>query len=395
MNFNDYKRSLGIGGVRTNGQRHSYEAQDIIEHTWYDDPASTVGWFYDILHDDQPNENKNLHPECSKTKIPIELKYIKATYRSMEKDETDIRIMFKPSYKCNIPYYKENFEKPTDSIFPVGMYVDLKDKDGLWNRWLVCATSDATNNDFPTWAILPCDHKYQWITNGKRQEVWGVQRTQSNYTSGVWRDYKFETTDNIIKCIMPYNDITKNFYYDHRILVTVDLIEPLSWRVTKVEPLTHRGNILYTFKEDTYNQHTDYIERDDFGKIIGAWADYYKESNLPPQDDSSSSTQLDDTYAEITYAGSKPQIKVGGSYKTITIKYYSNISEVVDQTPGTWEFYINDADVSDYIKILETDNDNTIKIKFLGDEEYLGDVLVVKNTRDEVTAELKLEITSL
>ena len=395
MNFNDYKRNLGIGGVRTNGQRHSYEAQDIIEHTWYDDPASTVGWFYDILHDDQPNENKNLHPECSKTKIPIELKYIKATYRSMEKDETDIRIMFKPSYKCNIPYYKENFEKPTDSTFPVGMYVDLKDKDGLWNRWLVCATSDATNNDFPTWAILPCDHKYQWITNGKRQEVWGVQRTQSNYTSGVWRDYKFETTDNIIKCIMPYNDITKNFYYDHRILVTVDLIEPLSWRVTKVEPLTHRGNILYTFKEDTYNQHTDYIERDDFGKIIGAWADYYKESNLPPQDDSSSSTQLDDTYAEITYAGSKPQIKVGGSYKTITIQYYSNISEVVDQTPGTWEFYINDADVSDYIKILETDNDNTIKIKFLGDEEYLGQILVIKNVRNEVTAELKLEITSL
>lgn len=395
MNFNDYKRSLGIGGVHTNGQRHSYEAQDIIEHTWYDDPASTVGWFYDILHDDQPNENKNLHPECSKTKIPIELKYIKATYRSMEKDETDIRIMFKPSYKCNVPYYKENFEKPTDGTFPVGMYVDLKDKDGSWNRWLVCATSDATNNDFPTWAILPCDHKYQWITDGKKQEVWGVQRTQSNYTSGVWRDYKFETTDNIIKCIMPYNKLTKNFYYDHRIIVTVDLIEPLSWRVTKVEPLTHRGNILYTFKEDPYNYHTDYIERDDDGKIVGAWADYYKESNLPSEDTTTPSSEDYGTYAEITYAGTDPHIKVNGSYKKINLTYYSTQSDTPDQTPGDWSYYIDDTDASDLIKVLETDSPNSIKIKFLGDEEYLGKILTIKNTRDNVTAELQLQIVSL
>lgn len=395
MNFNDYARNLEVGNVHTNGQRHSYEAQGIIEHTWYDDPASTVGWFYDILHDDQPNENKNLHPECSKTKIPIELKYIKATYRSMEKDETDIRIMFKPSYKCNIPYYKENFEKPANGTFPVGMYVDLKDKDGLWNRWLVCATSDATNNDFPTWAILPCDHKYQWITDGKKQEVWGVQRTQSNYTSGVWRDYKFETTDNIIKCIMPYNKLTKNFYYDHRIIVTVDLIEPLSWRVTKVEPLTHRGNILYTFKEDTYNYHTDYIERDDDGKIVGAWADYYKESNLPHDITPTPSPEPYNVYAEITYTGSEPHIKVNGSYKKIILTYHDPTKDTTDQTPGDWSYWIDDTEVGDLIKVLETDTPNEIKIKFLGDEEYLGKILTVKNTRDTVVGTLPLQIVSL
>lgn len=395
MNFNDYKRNLGIGGVHTNGQRHSYEAQDIIENTWYDDPAHCVGYFYDILHDDQPNENKNLHPEYSKTKIPVELKYIKAVYRSLEKDETDIRIMFKPSYKCNIPYYRQKFEIPTDSTFPVGLYVDLMDEDKNWNRWLVCATSDITNNDFPTWAILPCDHKYQWITDGKKQEVWGVQRTQSNYTSGVWRDYRLESTDNIIKCIMPYNDLTKNFYYNHRILITVDLVEPLSWRVTKVEPLTHRGNIMYTFKEDTFNYHTDLIERDDEDKIVGAWADFYSESNLPSQTTPTPPPEEYDTYAEITYTGTKPQIKVGGSYKTITLTYYSTQSDTPDQTPGTWSYFIDDTDVTDLIKVLETDSPNTIKVKWLGDEDYLGKILIIKNTRDNIVAELQLEIVSL
>ena len=187
MNFNDYKTNLSIGGVHTTGKRHSYEAQDIIEHTWNDDPSSMVAYFYDYEHDDEPNQNKNLHPEHSKTKIPIPIKYIISSYKSLSKDETDISIMFKPSYVCNIFYYKEKFENPTNGTFPVGLFCDIKDHDGLlgnkggWNRWLVVATADSTNHDFPTWAILPCGYKFQWMSNGKKMEMWGVERSQNSY----------------------------------------------------------------------------------------------------------------------------------------------------------------------------------------------------------------------
>ena len=169
----------------------------------------------------------------------------------------------------------------------------------------------------------------------------------------------------------------------------------MAWHISKVEGANPLGIMHYTLAQEEWNFHTDVVEYDDDGNVTGMWCDLLSESNLPSQDTTPSPTYLDDIYAEITYSGTKPHIKVGGSYKSITIQYYSNTSEITDQTPGNWEFYINGADVSDYIKILETDNDNTIKIKFLGDEEYLGDVLIVKNTRDEVTAELKLEITSL
>ena len=395
MNWNEYQRNLGVGGVRTNGQRHRQEAQDIIEHTWYDDTAATIGYLYDYYHDDEPTKNKNLHPENSTTKTRVELKYILSSYRTLSKDEVDSRIMFKPSYKCNVPYYKKYFEEPTDSVFPVGLYLDLKDEKGIWNRWLVVSTASINNFDFPTWSILPCGHRFQWVFDGKKQQMWGVERSQSSYTSGIWLDRVFESPDNITKCIMPYNDITKTLFYNQRIIISVDLLEPLAWRVSKVEPFATRGNILYTFKEDVYDDHHDYIEYDDNGNLIGFWADYYNEYNLP-----SDNPQIPDpsdygNYAEITYAGAEPHIKVNGSYKKVTLTYYSTQSDTPDQTPGIWSYWIDDTDATELVKVLDTDNPNVLKIKFLGDETYIGKILTIKNTRDNIVAELQLQIVAL
>ena len=401
MNFNDYKRTLGIGDVKTNGKRRSLESQYIIENTWNDDSSSMVAWFYDWEHDDEKGKNKDLHPECSKTKIPIPIKYIVTSYKSLSKDEVDISIMFKPSYVCNVPYYKDKFQAYTDSIFPVGLYCDIKDEDGLfgnkgvWNRWLVVATADSINHDFPTWSILPCGYKFQWMSDGQKMEMWGVERSQNSYNSGVWRDYKTESVENQTKALLPYNDITKTLYYNTRSIISVDIPIPITWRVTKVEGLAHKGNIMFTFAQTNFDQHNDYIERDDNGKLIGMWADYFNEPNLPVETLIQPDPTLSGDYAEITYAGTEPHIKVNGSYKKITITYYNSDESAVNQTPGTWEYIMNDIDVSDLVKVLETDSPNTIKIKFLGGEEFLGNVLTIKNTRDNVVAELRLQIVSL
>lgn len=392
MNFNIYKENLG---GRNNGQQHAFDAQNIIENTWYDDMASTVGYFYDYYHDDEVDVYTDLHPEQSKTKIPIDIKYILSSYRSLAKDEVDSRIMFKPSYKCNVPYYKDLFEKPTQSIFPTGLYCDIKNQDGVWQRWLVINSADANNHDFPTWSILPCGHRFQWVADGKKYQMWGVERSQSSYTSGLWRDRVFETPDNITKAIMPYNDVTKTFFYNSRIIISTDLPEPLAWRVSKVEPFAHRGNILYTLKQDIYDTHHDYIERDDNNNIIGMWADYYKEDNLPSDIPIIPDPELSGDYAEITYAGTEPHIKVNGSYKKLTLTYYNSGEIIDDQTPGDWSYWIDDTDATELVKVLESDNSNIIKIKFLGDEEYLGKSLTIKNVRNNIVAELQLQIVAL
>ena len=180
MNFSDYKASLGMGGVRTNGQRHSRDAQDLIEYTWDDDPASCIGYFYSYEYDDEPDKNTNLHPEQSKTKIPVDIKYTVSSYRTLAKDEVDNRIMFRPSIGCPIPYYDEKIGEKTDGVCPTGLYVDIKDQQGIWSKWLVVSTASLNNHDFPTWSILPCGHKFQWIHDGKKMEMWGVERSQSS-----------------------------------------------------------------------------------------------------------------------------------------------------------------------------------------------------------------------
>lgn len=229
---------------------------------------------------------------------------------------------------------------------------------------------------------------------GKKMELWGVEQSQNSYNSGVWRDYKTESPENQTKAILPYNEISKTLFYNTRTIISVDLPEPITWRTTKVEGLAHKGNILFTFAQDQFDQHHDYIERDEDGKLLGMWANYYKEDNLPSDPDSKPNEPYD-TYAEINYAGTEPHIKVNGSYKKISIAYYNPSEETTDQTPGEWSYWIDDMDASELIKVLDTEDPNTIKVKFLGDEEYLGKVLTIKNTRDTVIGTLQLQIVSL
>lgn len=125
------------------------------------------------------------------------------------------------------------------------------------------------------------------------------------------------------------------------------------------------------------------------------WADYYNSINLPSNNPIEPDPSLLGNYAEITYAGKDPHIKVGGLYKTITITYYNSNEVLSNQTPGDWSYSIDDTDATDLVGILETDSPNTIKVKFLGDEHYLGKVLVIKNVRDNIVSELQLQIVSL
>lgn len=125
------------------------------------------------------------------------------------------------------------------------------------------------------------------------------------------------------------------------------------------------------------------------------WADYWKEPNLPSDVPIVPVPTSTGNYAEITYAGSEPHIKVNGSYKKITLTYYDVDESDTDQTPGEWSYLMDDIDVSDLVKVLETDSPNSIKVKFLGGEEFLGRVLTIKNVRNDIIAELQLQIVSL
>lgn len=395
MNFNDYKRNLNANGIYTVGQSHTREAQEIVEHTWYDDPNSQIAYFYDYYHDDDVERNVGMHPENSKTKIPVDIKYLLANYQSLNKDTVDYRIMFKPSYECNIPYYKEAFEDTCHCEYPIGMYVDIKDEKGIWRKWLVVAEANRYNGDFPNWSILPCTYRYCWVHDGKKYKMWGAPRSQSSYNYGEWAENRTIVQENQTKFVVPYNKETATLFHNMRLIYSPQIEIPICWRITKVEGVNPLGLMNITLYQDMYNPHTDVIEKDEKGNWIAAWADLIKENNLPNDNPIMPDPSDYGDYAEITYTGTEPHIKVGGSYKKVTVTYYNSKELLKNQTPGEWSYWIDDTDATELVKVLETDSPNSIKLKFLGDEQYIGKALTIKNTRDSIVANLQLQIVAL
>lgn len=132
--------------------------------------------------------------------------------------------------------------------------------------------------------------------------------------------------------------------------------------------------------------------------MVAWWADW-KESEVEPvpgipvpdEDQPTSSSTVTST---ITCSG-KPQFKIGGSAKTFTVTYYNEDNEVVEDYPvGDWTFFIDGDPVDTELLTLIPDG-NKVKVKFLGDDSYIGKILTVTNTSKDAVASLQIEIIAL
>lgn len=138
--------------------------------------------------------------------------------------------------------------------------------------------------------------------------------------------------------------------------------------------MSPNGLTRITLAEKFFNPHTDYIEYDENGKVVGMWADYWSNGEIIPEPPSPIQKNI---YSKITYSGTKPEIKINGSYKKFTVTFYQD-NEPIELQHGDWKFTIDDEDVSNLIEVdfsnLET---NQVKIKIDADDIYIGKVLDV------------------
>ena len=97
-------------------------------------------------------------------------------------------------------------------------------------------------------------------------------------------------------------------------------------------------------------------------------------------------------------------IRVGGSYKSLTVKYYNSegteiTSDVIvnkTREDYAWSAWCNGVDLTNntsLIKWLNGSEVNQEKIKFLDDRSYIGKTLTVKCATDGYTISVDLEIT--
>lgn len=177
------------------------------------------------------------------------------------------------------------------------------------------------------------------------------------------------------------NSISETLYYNQRIILSAPTKNPICWKITKVEQISPKGINHLTFYQDHYNQNTDAFEYEDGtisreyysdNIIVGMYADYYS-SDIVPEDNLQPKTYN----AEISYAGTKAEIKIGGSYKKFSVTFEDDVFR-----PGTWSYYINGKQTQDIIESSTGLEENQIKVKFTDDikDDYIGSVFTIKYT---------------
>lgn len=180
----------GLDAVRV-GERVKIESDRVMNETWWNDPASQVAYFYDWYHDDHKTQLRDLDPKHDHRKTPVDIKFIVDAHQSMAKDTVTKHLMLRPGQGNVVDYYDEYFAKRYDSLNPCGLYVDIADNTGRYNRWLVVAIADFYDPQFPKFQILPCDKVIQYVYKGIKYNVPGVLQSQNSYNSGLWTDYIF------------------------------------------------------------------------------------------------------------------------------------------------------------------------------------------------------------
>ena len=186
LSFDDYKKKASKIG--TIGQQLKQMSDEVMQETFDNDPQSKLCYLYDYYHDDQADMEYGYNPALSETKIPVKLKFIVKTYKSMAKDDPEYHIMFEPdawnSMSCKPDWFIKNQERVSIK-FPISLYVDIPDDRGVYYRWIICYHEVA--NQFPKFGVLRCNYRFQWIEDDgvyrHKRQVWGIEATQNSYTS--------------------------------------------------------------------------------------------------------------------------------------------------------------------------------------------------------------------
>ena len=211
-----------------------------------------------------------------------------------------------------------------------------------------------------------------------------------------------ETIEDVQKFILPLTRDTEHLYYNVRLILDNKVLtEPRAWRISKINRISQGGITKITLAQDRFDQNKDYIEFDEDGEIIGMWADYYSDGQVEPQNPQGYNGNL---HSVVSYSGTKPEIKIQGSYKKLSVKFYEEEQETTLYN-GSWSYAVRNGEIiipiQDVTGILQVEPvvAGQIKIKFIGDDSYIGKVLIVTYSAEVdgtgIVSQTELNITTL
>lgn len=179
------------------------------------------------------------------------------------------------------------------------------------------------------------------------------------------------------------NSITDKFWYtdeeskNMRLLISTLSEKPSAWRVSKCENIQPFGIQKLTIYSNFFNEHTDYVNLET-GEM---YADYF-DSEITPTDPSIPTITSSPITSKIS--ASTSTIKVGGSYKTLTINLYNDSNEdITSEYPDvtiSWSCNIDNEDWTNKVVWRSGTNFNQKKLKFPMDASMIGKILTIQCT---------------
>ena len=352
--FDAYKNRMAARG-RNMSDMLRMQSNMVIEQTWDRDPNYRQVYVVKV--------DSGL-PEVTAEHELIDAKFNVTTYPNITSDE--------PAYLLQ---FRHGEEKRHPEI-GIGSYVYMEDEDHDWKWWLISLLDERPQ--FRQYYIMECNWTFKWVANGKIYEHLGVQRIQQSYNSGQWSGDRLDFVDNVTSAWLCTNSDTITIGYDTRFLISDPRRRPpIAWATSKIEDTQPIGLSKLKFTQEPFNPDTDNEEL-----MI---ADYYKNSIEPkpinPQEPITPT-------ATITYSGTKPTIKVGGSWKTFTSAFKDESTTV-----SKWTVSDENGDISGNTNYTIEYIGNQIKLKVAQNYNLIGTVLIVQVVgTDNSTAEVQVEV---
>ena len=119
-------------GAKTIGQIYKEQSDFLMEETFLNDIQTKTVYLYDFAHDDQPHLKDHMTYDNT-TKTRVEAKFIVKSYQSVDKDQVDYYLQFRPSQQTefvegdDLYYFETDYIKRYGSEDFVGHFVDIPD----------------------------------------------------------------------------------------------------------------------------------------------------------------------------------------------------------------------------------------------------------------------------
>ena len=354
--FEAYKNRMAHRG-RNTSEMLRMQSNMVIEQTWDRDPNYRQVFVVKV--------DSGL-PEVTAEHELIDVKFNIKTYSNITSDE--------PSYWMQFRHGEEKRHPEID----IGSYVYMCDEDGEWKWWMLVHLDERPM--FRQWQVLETNYIFKWITNGKIYNALGIQRIQQSYNSGSWDGDRLTFVDDVTSAILPTNSDSLTIGYNKRFIISDEKrYPPLVYQVSKINDTQPHGLTTFKFTQETFDPTHDNAE-------LGICN--YFDSPIEPQP-SEPDLPIETSTATITYSGTKPTIKVGGSWKTFT-PTFSDESITVDK----WVVSDENGDIS-----YDTENytieyyDNQLKLKVAQNYSLIGKLLTIQLFgTDKSTAEVEIEV---